>query len=332
MSNKKNDDFHMSGPPPKTTFKQFLYNPDTKQVLGRTLQSWFLILVFYIVLYAFLAGFFSTLLFVFYKTLEDGRPKWTQHESLIGNNPGVGYRPMHKQDDVLLIEFDPNNQVDVNMWRDQVNDFLKPYQVQNETVPCSYTDKPDANKACQFRIPALTNCTVANSYGFASGQPCIFLKMNKIYGWEPKPYTYHEVETNTTTEGVAINMPEHLRRKVLDIGLVDGEINLARQQIVENNVWVSCTSDNGTIFEYDAFSAKKDEPGSAGRYPIMGMPSFYYPYMQQKQYLSPFVVVQLFDLPKDHIVKVTCQLWAKGITIDRQRRLGLTHIEIKRSK
>ena len=32
---------------------------------------------------------------------------------------------MHKQDDVLLIEFDPNNQVDVNMWRDQVNDFLK---------------------------------------------------------------------------------------------------------------------------------------------------------------------------------------------------------------
>ena len=40
MSNKKNDDFHMSGPPPKTTFKQFLYNPDTKQVLGRTLQSW----------------------------------------------------------------------------------------------------------------------------------------------------------------------------------------------------------------------------------------------------------------------------------------------------
>ena len=55
---------------------------------------------------------------------------------------------------------------------------------------------------------------------------------NQIYGWEPKPYTYHEVETNTTTEGVAINMPEHLRRKVLDIGLVDGEINLARQQIV----------------------------------------------------------------------------------------------------
>ena len=44
--------------------------------------------MFYIVLYAFLAGFFSTLLFVFYKTLEDGRPKWTQHESLIGNNPG----------------------------------------------------------------------------------------------------------------------------------------------------------------------------------------------------------------------------------------------------
>lgn len=46
------------------------------------------ITVFYIVLYAFLAGFFIALLTVFYQTLNDHEPKWTMGSSLIGNSPG----------------------------------------------------------------------------------------------------------------------------------------------------------------------------------------------------------------------------------------------------
>lgn len=46
------------------------------------------ITVFYIVLYAFLAGFFVALLTVFYQTLNDHEPKWTMESSLIGNSPG----------------------------------------------------------------------------------------------------------------------------------------------------------------------------------------------------------------------------------------------------
>ena len=134
---------------------------------------------------------------------------------------------------------------------------------------------------------------------------------------------------------------------------------------MENNVWVSCYSpekeSSEVTWTYDGYSndAKKGESAFDDRYPIMGFPSFYYPYTQQSGYLSPFVVVQFFNLPskspeiawkkkKKEIadfsfnlfellgrraegveVKMSCQLWAKGITIDRQRRLGMTNIEIK---
>jgi len=337
MSNKKNDDYQLAGPPPKTTFKQFLYNPSTKEVLGRTAKSWFQILVFYVVLYAFLAGFFGLLMFVFFKTLETDRPKWTQKDSLIGNNPGMGFRPMHPDADVLLLEFDKNNAEDLKLWKKNVNDFLAPYKNSTKTADnmCDYTTRTEAPKTCYFQIPVMTNCTEANSYGFADGNPCVFLKMNKIFGWEPKPYTYEEIQSGVTEEKVDLNMPELLKNNVVELGQINGQVDLARKKIVENNVWVSCYSpekeSSEVTWTYDGYSndAKKGESAFDDRYPIMGFPSFYYPYTQQSGYLSPFVVVQFFNLPKGVEVKMSCQLWAKGITIDRQRRLGMTNIEIK---
>lgn len=46
------------------------------------------IIVFYIVLYSFLAGFFAGLLMVFFQTLNVEQPTWTMEASLIGTNPG----------------------------------------------------------------------------------------------------------------------------------------------------------------------------------------------------------------------------------------------------
>ena len=31
-------------------------------------------------------------------------------------------------------------------------------------------------------------CTPENNFGFASGQPCILIKLNKIFDWTPEPY------------------------------------------------------------------------------------------------------------------------------------------------
>ncbi|RZC39175.1 Na K-ATPase domain containing protein, partial [Asbolus verrucosus] len=89
MADKKADQYYTR--PPKLGkwegFKVFLWNPETSQFLGRTGSSWGKILLFYLIFYAVLIGFFAAMLAVFYQTLDDTTPKWQGDNSLIGSNP-----------------------------------------------------------------------------------------------------------------------------------------------------------------------------------------------------------------------------------------------------
>jgi len=49
------------------------------------------ILLFYILFYSGLIGFFLAMMAVFYQTIDMKIPKWQQDKSVIGNNPGEIY-------------------------------------------------------------------------------------------------------------------------------------------------------------------------------------------------------------------------------------------------
>lgn len=83
--------------------------------------------MFYAIFYAVLIGFFAAMLAVFYQTLDPKIPKWQLDGSLIGSNPGLGFRPMPPEGNVesTLIWYkasDPNN---IKYWQEQLDDFLK---------------------------------------------------------------------------------------------------------------------------------------------------------------------------------------------------------------
>lgn len=89
-------------------FKEFLYNTKDGTVMGRTGSSWGKIILFYIIFYAGLASFFCLNFYIFYLTLNMDEPKFQLDESLIGTNPGLGFRPMPDPDrspDSTLIWF-----------------------------------------------------------------------------------------------------------------------------------------------------------------------------------------------------------------------------------
>lgn len=302
MADKKADEFYVSRPPTMSKgqqFAKFLYNGDTHEVLGRTAKSWFQITVFYIVLYSFLAGFFAGLLMVFYQTLDIHEPKWTMEASLIGNSPGMGYRPTHSDPDVTVISFKAN---DPSFWTKRVDEFLDPYYTasanSNGYIDCNYgTAAADKEKPCSFKVD-LNKCA-QNDYGFGVNKPCIFLKPNKIFGWTPVAYTKEEIESED------LQMPANLKTAILKLP----------PDVIEKNVWVSCMEmENFNVtLEYDTH---------------IGFPSYYFPYANQQGYLSPFVAMQLDNLPVGVAVKISCRLWAKNIVVDRQRRLGMTNLEI----
>lgn len=85
------------------------------------------ILLFYLVFYAGLAGFFAGLLAVFWQTLDLERPKWQLAESIIGTNPGLGFRPMPPEAHLgsTLIWYKSNRPDNMIYWHDTVNKFLE---------------------------------------------------------------------------------------------------------------------------------------------------------------------------------------------------------------
>lgn len=85
------------------------------------------ILVFYAVFYAGLASFFAGLLAIFWQTLDNERPKWQLHESLIGTNPGLGFRPMPPEAHLgsTLIWYKSNRPDNMIYWHDTINKFLQ---------------------------------------------------------------------------------------------------------------------------------------------------------------------------------------------------------------
>lgn len=85
------------------------------------------IIVFYIIFYAFLAGFFCLNYYIFSRTLNEDSPKWTLDASLIGSNPGIGFRPMPDQDanaESTLIWYRAGNPTDAKFWWSQLDTMV----------------------------------------------------------------------------------------------------------------------------------------------------------------------------------------------------------------
>uniref|UniRef100_A0A8D0L8M5 Sodium/potassium-transporting ATPase subunit beta n=1 Tax=Sphenodon punctatus TaxID=8508 RepID=A0A8D0L8M5_SPHPU len=169
--------------------KLFLWNPETRKCMGRSAQSWGLILLFYLLLYIFLAGMFAFCMYGLMLTLNPYTPTYRDRVA----PPGVVIRPY--VDHGFHIAF---NLAEPSSWEPYVTSmehFLTAYDdhVQEEkNVQCTpgqyfFQDDKEGDKrqACQFKRSLLQNCsgTEDPTFGYAMGQPCILLKMNRIIGY-----------------------------------------------------------------------------------------------------------------------------------------------------
>lgn len=85
------------------------------------------ILLFYVIFYAVLSGFFGAMLAVFYQTLDPNAPKWQLDNSLIGSNPGLGFRPMPPESNVesTLIWYKASDEGNYLHWTRELDKFLE---------------------------------------------------------------------------------------------------------------------------------------------------------------------------------------------------------------
>lgn len=311
MADKKIADQYYS-PPPKLGkwegFCTFLWNSETGQFLGRTGSSWAKILLFYIVFYTVLSGFFAALLVVFFQTLNDDMPKWQLNDGLIGSNPGLGFRPMPPESNVesTLVWYKASSEENMKYWVDELDAQLKPYHDDSSSEfreDCDFDKPAPEGKSCNVDTARFHPCTSANRYNFQKAAPCIFLKLNKIFNWKPDLYN--------DTKSLPEKMPEDLKKHI--------QMEESRGSKNTNIVWVSCEGENPADIE---------NIGNIQYLPRRGFPGFYFPFRNTKGYLPPLVAV-LFERPKTGVlINIECKAWARNIKHDRADRRGSVHFEL----
>ncbi|KAL5281666.1 ATP1B2 family protein [Megaselia abdita] len=289
-------EFQFPQPKPDVPWGTFIYNKSEGTYFGRTIKSWSKLMIFYVVFYAVLAAMFAICMQGLFNSLSETEPKWQLSKSLIGTNPGLGYRPQSEKETERgsIIQFDSKKSDEKQFWVDLLNEFLDVYNDRTKLPEkgakqkiCGFNDTSVTNgdKVCEVDLTQFGPCSPQNSFGYNNSQPCIFLKLNKIYGWQPDFYD----NVNELPE----EMPEELKKYIA-----------SKPSEERKQVWVSCKGQFGT---------DKETVNNIKYFPDRGFPSFYYPYLNQPGYLSPLVAVQ-FERPKSHeMMNVECRAWAKNI-------------------
>ena len=315
--NKDNAKKNVSG---MEAFCQFVWNQEKKEFFGRTGMSWLKITVFYIIYYTFLAGFFMLMLLAFFTTLYDEKPTWIGDDNgIIGTNPGVGFRPRPPNERIesTLIWFrHGSDNGNWEPWVERLESHMADYK--NKTrldqfpethgVECGELGSlsPGTTGMCKVNQEELFSgpCTSDQNYGFKDGKPCVLIKLNKIYNWTPQPYESEE------------DFPEDIPESI---------VNSFRQNIIDekpelnNRVWLECDGEN---------PADKENIGEITYYPTNGVSKNFYPYVNQKGYLSPVIFAHLENPKHGIMMAVECKAWAKNIRHDSQERRGLVHFEL----
>ncbi|ETN66759.1 sodium/potassium-dependent atpase beta-2 subunit [Anopheles darlingi] len=277
--------------PEKLTLGQYLYDSRDGKILGRTATAWGQLMLFYAIFYTVLAALFAICMQGLLVSLNHEFPKWQLERSIIGSSPGLSFRPMPADvEQAASIEYVAANKSDVAIWVDLINGFLEPY-VDREKLPagteqviCDFNRPPPVRKVCAFDVSKLGTCTAEQNFGYNRSAPCIFVKLNRIYDWQPDYYDVDELPED---------MPNDL------ITYIKGLNEQERKQ-----VWVSCQ---------ELGSAANKTELEVQYSPSRGFPSYYYPYLNQHGYLSPLVAVQFVRPPTKTLISIECRAWAKNI-------------------
>jgi sodium/potassium-transporting ATPase subunit beta len=288
------------------SWKKEIWNPETRQVLGRTGKNWGGVFIFYVIFFGALFGLFAICVKCMLWIYDDKQPRYLMDYSIIGSRPGLGFRPM-SDDATALVWYRASNESDCRHWTDLLDKFLEPYRVpqklpgggKNQQV-CDFDQPPQEGKVCAVNVKSFHPCTMEMGYGFNRSSPCIFIKLNRIYGWMPEFY-----DRNKLPEDMPNDLKTYIR-------------NTDPKEM--DQIWLSCRGEN---------PADRENIGPIKYIPGQGFPGYYYPYTNLDGYLSPLIAIHLLRPQLHTLINVECRAWAKNVVyMHKGKRQGYVHFEI----
>jgi len=303
-------------------FKYFVFNPSTCEILSRTPLSWLKIIIFYIIYYSCLAGFWLGCLTIFSLTLPEPSmgPKYTMRNSLIGSNPGLGLLPKN-----------PDIRIDSQMFiinghegymKGYMADFNNKYAY-SMTHFLAYQDQPSRVADPHFDSTTLRDergdCSLypygylaePNGYNsYDSPSPCIFLKLNKIWGWDPYSLGGTIAEDGRYTDDYW-DHPDKFPAVVLE---------KYHELPDKHDIIVNCEG---------RYSADKEALTNIKYFPkSQSIPAKFFPFKKGGD--TPLVAVKI-ELSPEHVgqlVHVECRAYYYGVEHSSKDRIGLVQFEL----
>lgn len=74
---------------------------------------------------------------------------------------------------------------------------------------CSYAETPQVGEVCDFDVRLWGECSPDKFFNYHRNAPCIFLKLNRIYGWIPEYYN----DTSNLPDAMPVSLKDHIRSR-----------------------------------------------------------------------------------------------------------------------
>merc|ERR1719365_177653 len=271
-------------------------------------------------------------------------PKWQMYDGLIGDKPGVGIRP--RQSDAFIhsqmirlqswdqnqIPSHPEGEGSTNAdYAARVHTFFERYMkspAPPDPVVDHYLDDPYRFKGYKAFDPKTTLGPCGSyPYGYVGEhvKPCIYIKLNKIWGWQPSPVQCDEY--NRGSYDYDYECPPSLRRHLN---------SAAAMEAGEENIWINCHGRNA--------ADKEALDGRITYYPASrAIPISYFPYLGERGadfpvgtstadvgFHPPLVAIQVDPSPlRGQLVHIECRAYYSGVRHNSKDKLGLVQFEVQ---
>jgi len=294
-------------------FGKFLYDSETKTVMGRDSSSWFRISLFYLGYYMFLAGLFAASISITLGTLDDRVPYFQTRLQY----PGLMVLPKTKKTDPLTLDvrFNKGNSDSYKMYVDGLDDLMSKqynpalqtndtfYQACDSSYPSNVQQNYDKNsfaKACRFNSTQFGNCG-SSPYGYKDGKPCILLKLNRIINWKPVAFS-SLTDSRATAAGSPSKAPS-----------LSASLKARNQSYNRDLIYAACY---GMDEENQKLLTGRTGEGDTIKYSPQGIQFSYFPYLGLKlhpNYVSPAISVQFTNVTLNKEIKVGCKVYARNL-------------------
>ncbi|XP_055894484.1 sodium/potassium-transporting ATPase subunit beta-2-like [Biomphalaria glabrata] len=276
----------------------WLRNPEDGTMMGRTPRDWIIYICSILLFLIGLIGISVAFCAIFYWAINWNKPT-LQGASSILQTPGMGFRPQPDTKSTLIQCFKGVMETYYHII-DHIEAYAQYYenelQVGDRYMDCSEIRArrtEDLDKVCTFDPMVWGQlCVKQQDFGFDDGQPCVLLKLNKVFDWVPEEYTNETVP------------------------------DVIRDDWDPDDPWwihVRCDGDDDST---------RENMGDLLYFPEKGFPFKYFPFRNQQGYRSPLVFVR-FDNPRPGIILfITCRAYARNIVHDKTEKMGQVSFEL----